>query len=117
MTSVDLSDTRPDILRAETIKQMTVRPGPPLWKGSAYYYALGWLVRPITEEANWWHAGSLPGSHTLLVRTYHGMAWAVLFNMRPEDESGFIAEVDSGIWEAVGEVALRPGHDLFDQFP
>lgn len=116
-TAVDLHASRPDILQEESIREMIERPGPPLWQDSAYYYALGWLVRPITGEANWWHTGGLPGSRTILVRTYHGMAWAALFNMRPKGPSDFINDIDRGIWEAVGEVVQWPSHDLFDQYP
>ncbi|HEY7158001.1 MAG TPA: serine hydrolase domain-containing protein [Gemmataceae bacterium] len=48
------------------------------------YYACGWMVRPIgdTGKANTWHAGSLDGTSTLLVRRQDGLTWAVLFNSR-----------------------------------
>jgi N-acyl-D-amino-acid deacylase len=48
------------------------------------YYACGWMVRPVDEKghANTWHAGSLPGTSTLLVRRHDGLTWAVLFNSR-----------------------------------
>jgi N-acyl-D-amino-acid deacylase len=48
------------------------------------YYACGWMVRPIGDggAANTWHAGSLDGTSTLLVRRHDGLTWAVLFNSR-----------------------------------
>jgi N-acyl-D-amino-acid deacylase len=47
------------------------------------YYACGWMVRPIRDgQANIWHAGSLDGTSTLLVRRHDKLAWAVLFNSR-----------------------------------
>jgi len=116
-TAVDLHASRADILQEPSIREMVERPAPPLWQESAYYYALGWMVRPITEEANWWHAGSLPGSSTILVRTYHGMTWAAFFNTRAKPPADFMDDIGSGIWEAVGEVAGWPSHDLFDVYP
>ena len=44
-----------------------------------WYYGLGWQVRPVTTGGtgrNTWHTGSLPGTFTIVVRTYNGMSWA-----------------------------------------
>jgi len=107
---------QPAFLRPETVQIMTARPAPPLWVGESYWYAMGWLVRPQRgAEANWWHAGSLPGSQTFLVRTYHGLAWAALFNTRLQkpDDGNLMNELDESLWRAESEVASWPGHDLF----
>jgi len=111
MTAVDGFATRPDILRPETIQLMqTTAPG--VWGSSPYYYAMGWLRRPLQD--NWWHDGSLPGTTTLLVRTGNGLAWAALFNARQmKPNSIFAAELDPALWQAVGEVASWPVGDQF----
>lgn len=116
-TAVDGLDSRPDMLAPATIGLMTRRPAPPPWEGSPYYYALGWMVRPAGDDANWWHTGSLPGTATILVRTHHGMAWAALFNARASDAAAsFSGDLDAGLWEAVDGVTSWPSHDLFERF-
>ena len=107
-------------LKPETVQLMISRPAPPLWVGTAYYYAMGWLVRPVSGgEANWWHDGSLPGTSSLLVRTYHGLTWAALFNSRPAYPSWLqlMRELDDGLWQAAGQVTSWPTHDLFERYP
>jgi len=104
----------PFFLKPETVRLMLSRPTLRVWASSSHYYALGWLVGPVGSSGmNWWHDGSLPGSRTILVRTYHGLAWAALFNTRPKEDSRFINEVDQGLWKAASEVATWPKHDLF----
>lgn len=109
------------LLRPETLKLMTERPA--ISHGNAFY-ALGWSIRPVGHDANWWHGGSLPGTSTLLVRTARGeprtsqapgLAWAALFNLRPKDRAGFRAELDATLWRAAGEVQHWPEGDLFDE--
>jgi hypothetical protein len=82
------------------------------------YYGLGWSIRPVGKSAHWWHAGSLPGSSTLLVRTASGSAWALLFNARPRDEdyAEFQIQLDRLPWQAVEAVQAWPRGDLFEQF-
>jgi N-acyl-D-amino-acid deacylase len=111
MTAVDGFASRPDILRPETILLMqTTAPG--VWGTSPYYYAMGWLRRPLQD--NWWHDGSLPGTTTLLVRTGNGLAWAALFNARNiQPNSLFAAELDPALWQAVSEITTWPAFDQF----
>ncbi len=114
-TSVDGSRP-PSALKPTTVQEMVSRPAPPLWEDSAYFYGMGWLVRPITDDANWWHNGSLPGTFSLLVRTDHGFAWAALFNSRPEEWGLFIDEADDLLWQGYREVSHWPSHDLFPEY-
>jgi N-acyl-D-amino-acid deacylase len=111
MTAVDGFPTRPDLLRPETVALMqTTAPG--VWGTSPYYYAMGWLRRPL--EDNWWHDGSLPGTTTLLVRTGSGLAWAALFNARSmKPNSAFAAELDPALWQAISEVTSWPAGNQF----
>src|SRR5262249_48904930 len=116
ITAIDGRPNRPSILRPETVNLMVSRPTIPLWAGSPYYYAAGWLVRPTGGDANWWHDGSLPGTTTFMVRAYNGLAWVALFNSRPSDAGTFTGELDSSLWGAVNGVTSWPQADLFPQF-
>jgi N-acyl-D-amino-acid deacylase len=117
VTAVDGLTTRPDVLQKTTVDLMVARPGLPDWTTSDSYYALGWQIRPVGTSANWWHTGSLPGTTTILVRSYNGMAWTALFNMRPAAADGFINELDSALWAAVNGVTEWPMVDLFSSYP
>lgn len=115
-TAVDRLPTRPDILAGATLDMMTAKPPSPLWDGSAFYYGMGWLVRPA--ERNWWHTGSLPGTASIMVRTGTGLAWVALFNARAiKPNSTFQSEIDGAMWQAVNGVTEWPAHDLFSTFP
>lgn len=118
MTHVDGRDSIADILEEGTLRTMTARPQVPHWQGKDFYYALGWTVRPQSE--NWWHTGSLPGTSSILVRTGQRdrkLSWAALFNSRPTNWQRFNAEMDGALWEAVRNVSSWPDRDLFGQFP
>ena len=56
--------------------------GAALCPNGACYYAAGWFVRPIQGDADWWHAGTLPGTTSILVRTHNNFSWVGLFNTR-----------------------------------
>jgi len=83
-----------------------------------WYYGLGWAVRPVTGGTgrNTWHNGSLPGTHSMLVRTYNGMSWAVLFNQR-DDASGLnYGDIDGMLWTAAGKVTSWPTNNLYPNY-
>ena len=113
VTAVD--GTRLSFLRPETV-QMMVSPHPNQ-VGAPRYYACGWEVTKIDEDADWMHAGALPGSCGILGRTHDGFALAVLFNCRPEDFNSFMNELPNSMREAYYEVAEWPTHDLFAEYP
>ena len=104
---------RADILSASTLQDMTARPGLADWQSAASYYGLGWQVRPVGSDANWWHTGSLPGTSSIIVRASNGLSWAGLFNSRPADADGFFKELDETFWKAVEGVTEWPAGDLF----
>ncbi|TDD48559.1 class A beta-lactamase-related serine hydrolase [Kribbella antibiotica] len=84
-----------------------------------WYYGLGWHVRPVTTGGtgrNTWHTGSMSGTSTLLVRTYHGMSWAVLFNRRDDPSGKPYGDIDAAMWTAAKGVTTWPTHDLFPQY-
>jgi N-acyl-D-amino-acid deacylase len=84
--------------------------------GSAFY-ARGWSVRHWDDRGrNTWHAGSLPGTSTILVRRWDGMAWAVLFNTRDglEMEGQPAGFVDGPMHRLVDAVKVWPEEDGFE---
>lgn len=113
---IDGRPSRPDILSAALIAEMTGS-GPAVCANGACYYGAGWFVRPTQGDANWWHGGSLPGTTAMLVRTYDNVAWIGLFNGRvltPTLDS--VAELDAALWKAFAGVTSFPAHDLFPTF-
>lgn len=114
VTAVDKHDVRPDFLQASTIELMVARPELSYWEHSSWWYALGWSIRPSGDDANWWHGGMLVGSMGIVVRSYHGLAWAGLVNSSPLDFNTFLEELDNALWDAVNRITEWPSHDLFE---
>jgi hypothetical protein len=104
---------RADILSASTLQAMTARPDLPDWQNASSYYGLGWSVRPVGSDANWWHTGSLPGTTSIIVRASNGLSWVGLFNSRPANADEFTTELDQTFWKAVEGVTEWPAVDLF----
>jgi CubicO group peptidase (beta-lactamase class C family) len=84
-----------------------------------WYYGLGWAVRPVTTGGtgrNTWHTGRLPGTSSLLVRTYNGMSWAAVFNQR-DDASGLsYNEIDPLLWAASRKLTTWPTHNFWSTY-
>ena len=106
----------PQAIEPQSVRTMVARPDLGQWQGSSYYYGMGWLVRPVRSDANWWHDGSLPGTYALVVRSHDGFTWAFLVNSRSEEWSKFGQEVDRLIWQGIGEVINWPAYDLFPSY-
>ena len=116
LAGVDGRADRPDILSAELVAEMTSKSnGATVCASGACYYAGGWWVRPTQGDASWWHGGTLPGTTSILVRTYHNFAWVGLFNTRSLT-ANLEAEVDAALAKAFGGVTAFPTHDLFWTF-
>jgi CubicO group peptidase (beta-lactamase class C family) len=83
-------------------------------KSEAAYYGCGWMVRPVGKDGKrtLWHAGSLPGTSTLLVRRYDGLVWAALFNDRSRGDG----KIDPALHRAADAVTEWPAGDLFRGF-
>jgi CubicO group peptidase (beta-lactamase class C family) len=94
MSHVDGFKSAPNILKPETIKQMTT----PCAINSGY--ARGWAVN---GAGNWWHSGSLPGTTTIMVRTSSGFCWAALTNTRKQP--GIDLALDNMVWEMARKVS------------
>jgi CubicO group peptidase (beta-lactamase class C family) len=82
------------------------------------YYGLGWQVRPVTGGTgrNTWHTGSMPGTFSILVRTYNGMSWAALFNRRDDASGKSYGDIDNALWTAANGVKTWPTNDLFPTY-
>lgn len=104
----------PALLSPRTVETMLSSPDLRSGSEEGHHYGMGWLVRPVGDEANWWHDGSLPGTSSLLVRTHEGMVWSVLFNSRPEQWATFMSELDTLMWQGLAEIDDWPSHDLFN---
>jgi N-acyl-D-amino-acid deacylase len=105
----------PTVLEPETVDLMLSRPQPQL-QDTPYYYALGWLVRPVGDAKTWWHFGNQPGTTALIVRAHHGLTWVALFNLQPHNRQEAHSELNQLLWRATREVTTWPSHDLFPQF-
>ena len=114
LSGVDGRTSRPDILGAGMVAQMTGS-GPVVCSGGGCYWAFGWLVRPTQGDATWSHGGTLPGTTAMLVRTYHGFGMVALFNARSLT-ANLEAESQAALWNALAGVTAFPTHDLFSTF-
>ena len=115
VTAVDGSRTT-GFGQPEAVALAVIRPDPPLWQGTDYFYGMGWNVQPIGGDAVWWHSGSLEGTATILVRTHDGLAWAALFNSQPRASDRFLSDLVKAISRAANQITEWPAHDLFQQY-
>jgi CubicO group peptidase (beta-lactamase class C family) len=114
---IDGRSSRPDILSAALIAEMTSTGAPFGCGGGTCHYGAGWFVRLPPGDGNWWHGGSMPGATAMLVRTYNNVAWIGLFNGRTVSPINSEAELDATLWKAFLGVSSFPTHDLFSTFP
>jgi CubicO group peptidase (beta-lactamase class C family) len=110
-------DAPSSVLTSASLTSIWAQPETGINSGGSYY-GLGWSVRPTSGGTgrNTWHTGGLPGTSTLLVRTYSGMSWAVLLNRR-DDVSGLsYNDIDPAMWTAADAVTSWPTHDFFPNY-
>lgn len=118
-----LEDAGPSpLLKPASLRVMYAPPDPPVWRRKdgrleEAYYGCGWMVRPVKGGANYWHAGSLPGTSSLLVRRRDGLSWVVLFNQRSTKKELPDEAIDAALHRAADAVAEWPAHDLFQTAP
>jgi CubicO group peptidase (beta-lactamase class C family) len=113
---IDGRATRPDILGAALIAQMTGSGAPFQCGNGTCHYGAGWFVNPAQGDGNWWHGGSMPGASAMLVRTYNNVVWIGLFNGRTVTPINSESELDATLWKAFNGVTSFPTHDLFSSF-
>lgn len=113
---VDGRTSRPDILKPQTIAEMTSKKnGATVCVADACYYAGGWFVRPMGGDAIWWHGGTSPGTTAMLIRSFDGFAMAGLINTRSLT-ANLETELYNALWSGLNNVTSAPTHDLFTTF-
>ncbi len=102
------------IINEQTMPIITDAPeGIPITGG--HYYGGGWLIRSVRDISfNMWHAGSLDGTYTLIVRRWDGLNWVALFNQRDDSGRGGYGSIDGLMHDAANSIIDWPEHDLFD---
>jgi CubicO group peptidase (beta-lactamase class C family) len=114
VNGVDGRANPPDILSAGLVGEMTSN-GATVCADGTCYYAGGWFVRPVQSGATWWHGGDLPGTKSMLVRSYYNnISWVALFNAGAPPK--FNGELDAALWDALAGVTSFPTDDLFATF-
>jgi N-acyl-D-amino-acid deacylase len=113
VNGVDGRASPPDILSAGIVEEMTGS-GATVCADGSCYYAAGWLVRPVQNGATWWHGGDLPGTKSILVRSYYNISWVALFNTGAPNT--FVGELDAALWQALNGITSFPTLDLFTTF-
>lgn len=107
------------VLDSASLAKVTAVPATGV-NSNGWYYGLGWAVRPFTTSTgtrhNIWHTGSLPGTYTLLVKSYQGMSWAALFNQRDDPSGLSYGDIDSALWAASRQVTNWPTHNLWSTY-
>jgi N-acyl-D-amino-acid deacylase len=107
----------PGLLKPQTLRLIESRPPPPASADEPLYYGLGWQIRTQGEDAGWRHAGSLPGTCSLLLRSPDGLVFAVVFNLRPPGDTRLMEEAARRLCHAAAKVHKWPQHDLFEKYP
>jgi CubicO group peptidase (beta-lactamase class C family) len=105
LTAVDGFSSRPDILSAATIQNMTTP------AATSPGYARGWMVN--SSSGFWGHNGLLLGTSGEMVRTNSQYTWAVIVNRNPQ-VSGFTTAMHNLGWNCINTTTTVPTHDLFD---
>jgi CubicO group peptidase (beta-lactamase class C family) len=113
VTRVDGRASPPDILSPQLVAEMTSN-GATVCPDGTCYYAGGWFVRPVQSGATWWHGGDLPGTKSMLVRSYYNVSWVALFNTAAPNS--FVNELDAALWSALSGITSFPTNDLFSTF-
>jgi N-acyl-D-amino-acid deacylase len=110
---VDGRPSPPDIFSPQLVAEMTTN-GTPTCPDGTCFYAGGWNVRPVQNDATWSHGGDLPGTKAILVRSYTGVSWVALFNTAAPNS--LVSELDAALWNSLGKMTSFPTNDLFSTF-
>lgn len=113
VNGIDGRASPPDILKPQTVTDMT-NFGPTVCPDGTCYYAAGWWVRPIQSGTTWWHGGDYAGTKAFLVRSYSGVSWVALFNAGTSNS--MINEVETALWNSLNAMTSFPPNDLFPDF-
>jgi hypothetical protein len=64
-----------------------------------------------SSDATWWLAGDLPGTKSILVRSYTNVSWVAHFNASAPNS--LVKELETVLWNALGKITSFLTHDLF----
>ena len=103
ITAIDPGDSRPDILKPETIAYMTEK--------DKSKYPIGWMR--TTESDDWSRTGSLSGSSAMLKRQHDGYTWVFITNTSSWSGSRFPRKIAAMMKQAMGKIKKWPDRDLF----
>lgn len=103
MAAIDGDPVIPDILRPETIRQMTTY--------SQDSLPIGWMH--VTPKGEWWRTGTLSGSSVLMKKQADGYAWVFITNTGSWKGPRFPSYINSMITKALKSVPEWPAKDLF----
>ena len=105
MVAIDGFESRPDILSAQTIKQMT--------KGKyRSKKLLGW--RGTDGYGTWWRTGTISGTSALIMRHKNEVNWVMLVNTTTRKKSRIHNEISHTMFKALRSVDEWPGNDMFN---
>ncbi len=114
VNGIDGRASPPDILKLQTVSEMTTN-GPTVCADGSCYYAGGWWVRPVQSGATWWHGGDYAGTKAMLVRSYYSnVSWVALFNAGAPNS--LVNELEDALWNALNKMTSFPTNDLFSTF-
>ncbi len=100
--AIDGFESKPDILKEETIDMMvdTKDVGVPYgWKG--------------VSKGFWWRTGTLTGTSALIARQSNGLCWIVIFNTSPKRATKFPRYVHLTMNKMLNSIHNWPEYDLF----
>lgn len=104
LLAVDGFDSRPDILRGESIELMTDM--------NQELAPAGW--KTTLHNGTWWRTGSFPGTTAMMKREANGTAWVVLLNSSSWNGPELHSWINSMMTRVISQIREWPEADLFD---
>jgi hypothetical protein len=108
LVAIDGFDSRPDILSAYSIEQMTKSDG-------LSRKLIGW--RGTDGYGTWWRTGTMSGTSALLMRTHNDICWVMLLNTSTGRKSGIHNQISQIMFKSLHAVKEWPLDDMFDIEP
>ena len=103
VAAIDGDDSKPDILRKETIAMMTAN--------SEKVLPIGWMRTSAAGE--WTRTGTMSGTNALLKRQNNGYTWVFVTNTSSWRGSRFHHQINNMLRQAFDRVTEWPEKDMF----
>lgn len=104
LASIDGDPGIPDILKPETIEQMT--------RFSVENLPIGWMH--VTPQGDWLRTGTLSGTSVLMKKQHNGYSWVFISNTSSWKGPKFPSYINAAITRALRAVPDWPEKDLFE---